>query len=50
MLAALVFLLKLMVVASAGVAAGGLLGFRPIIAAITVLPALLIGCRALAVL
>lgn len=50
MLPALIFLLKLMVVASAGVTAGALLGFRPIIAAITVLPALLIGCRALAVL
>jgi len=50
MLAALILLLKLMVVASVGTVAGGLLGFRPIIAAITVLPALVIGCRALAVL
>ncbi|MET3483152.1 hypothetical protein [Methylobacterium sp. 1973] len=50
MLAALMFLLKLMSVVSLGTLVGALLGFRPIIAAITVLPALVVGCRALAVL
>lgn len=50
MLAALLFILKLMVVVSVGTLAGSFLGYRPIIAATLVLPTLLVGCRALAVL
>ncbi|MEG9528544.1 MAG: hypothetical protein MIL41_22700 [Hyphomicrobiales bacterium] len=48
--AALLFLLKLMAVVSAGTLVGAFLGVRPLPAAITVLPVLLVGCRALAVL
>lgn len=44
----LLIALKLMLTVSAAVGAGAFLGFRPIIAAITILPAALIGCRMLA--
>lgn len=49
MLAALLFLLKLMVACSAAVSVVGFFGIRPIYAA-AALPAVLISCRALAVL
>lgn len=46
--AALTFLFELMLAVSAAVLSGAFLGFRPIIAAITLLPAILVGCRVLA--
>lgn len=48
MVAAVLFLLELMLAVSAASLAGALLGYRPIIAATIVLPALLAGSSVLA--
>jgi hypothetical protein len=48
MAAAAFFLLALMLAVSAAVLSGALLGYRPIIAATIVLPALLVGSSVLA--
>ena len=48
MLTAALFLFELMLAVSAASLVGALLGYRPIIAATIVLPALLVGSRVLA--